>query len=253
MSMETYAGLMPKFIESNTPPLPESPWFDRLIYRPAGYPVPNRPLTPEGAARTVPVFLNGCTQFCVEFAGDFFTQVNHHPNDDKEIGRISANGSDGIIDFAYEANTNPGAQTGRGKRTIRWYGYPRDTDGDGLIRTPEWAKRNNKEPHALRDVLPVRDWGRIMSPGLERFSFEMKGITHPDEFRFMKDTPDDYTIPQDGFAVPILQPTHEYITLWAANTQQSLRPKLIRITVGLDDAKRRIGSEQYFEYIVEVR
>ena len=94
-----------------------------------------RPLNALRVAQQIPIFLPACTQFMVEFAGDFVTQDAGTgavvPDPDLD-GNVDNNG-DGTID--YVATT----------RQVRWYGLPRDTTGDGAI-------------NALSgDVTPVRD------------------------------------------------------------------------------------------------
>ena len=83
----------------------------------------NKPINSATVSHQVPVFVPGCSQFIVEFAGDYCTQNN----DPAVVSGPLAFGApiagnptpDGEIDFAVV----------NGQRTIRWYGYPRDTDG----------------------------------------------------------------------------------------------------------------------------
>jgi hypothetical protein len=92
------------------------------------YSVLNRAsFTNTAMAQTFPYFLKGCTQFTVEFAGDFMTQDT--------AGVPTSNVSDGTTDF-YIAS---------GIRNVRWYGLPRDNNGDGAVDTSTTSP----------DVLPV--------------------------------------------------------------------------------------------------
>ena len=51
------------------------PWFDGMgNWRFQGDPQPLRPLSTQNTARTTPVLLPACSQFIVEFAGDFLEQ-----------------------------------------------------------------------------------------------------------------------------------------------------------------------------------
>ncbi|MGC4031302.1 MAG: hypothetical protein QM754_06090 [Tepidisphaeraceae bacterium] len=94
----------------------------------------NKPVGTEGILTTTDkgalqstYLAKGCTQFIVEFAGDFCTQSN---------GTSGTYGPDGEIDWCIDA---------AGKRGIRWYGFQRDIDGDGQVV-------NNA---ASPDVMPV--------------------------------------------------------------------------------------------------
>ena len=84
-----------------------------LNYRFQCDPKPPRPLTPDTAAFYSPAFVPSCSQFCVEFAGDFVNQS----------GGGTA-GPDGTIDYNMV----------NGTRQIRWYGMPRNVStGDTTI------------------------------------------------------------------------------------------------------------------------
>ena len=59
-----------------------------------------------------PYFLQHCSQFIVEYAGDYMQQdVN---------GNMTGLGPDGQIDYYLDAN---------GNKHIRWYGMPRSSTG----------------------------------------------------------------------------------------------------------------------------
>jgi hypothetical protein len=66
-------------------------------------------------AQTFPYFLKGCTQFMVEFAGDFTTQST--------TGTPTSYVPDGVTDFYIDATTSA--------RNIQWYGMYRDFNGNG--------------------------------------------------------------------------------------------------------------------------
>jgi len=100
-------------------------WWQNVLYENlTGLPVGRfaadryvgRPANSGHTSMTVPFFVDGCTQFFVEFAGDFVDQ--------SATGTITnaAQGTDGI-DF-YVPST--------GIRGIRWYGLQRDVDGNGI-------------------------------------------------------------------------------------------------------------------------
>src|SRR5947209_17221594 len=101
-------------------------------------PIPQRPpqqppSTPQqlaqwasgAAAGQAPIFLRGCSQFIVEYAGDFLSQ-------DPTTGIVTAAQPDGEIDYILDnvvANGTP-----QFVRRVRWYGFPRDVTGDGKVR-----------------------------------------------------------------------------------------------------------------------
>jgi type II secretory pathway pseudopilin PulG len=103
-----------------------------------------RPLDAQKVAQQVPIFVPACTQFIVEFAGDFLEQ---NPSTGA-VEDVNSNGtvfeSDGQIDYV------PG--TGQ----VRWYGMPRDTNGNGIISASDG------------DVVPVRDVAGGTAPVFER-------------------------------------------------------------------------------------
>jgi prepilin-type N-terminal cleavage/methylation domain-containing protein len=109
-----------------------------------GHPFVSRPIDAPSTARTLPVWVPGCTQFMVEYAGDFFSQ-------NLTSGAMTGNEPDGYTDFQI---------TPAGVRRTRWYGLPRDIDGDGNI-------------DARFDVVPAADvftsrqiqpWERVVMP-----------------------------------------------------------------------------------------
>src|SRR5690606_29027331 len=133
------------YLESN-PDLPQD-WWAPLIYRSQADPRPPRPLDTEAAARTTPVFLENCSSFIVEYAGDYVTQYADvrtkvtgsqaplYPNGkegpdgritredmlDSRFGLVTAFEPDGKIDFIAEFRPDPFVGT-QGIEHIRWYG-----------------------------------------------------------------------------------------------------------------------------------
>lgn len=232
ITIDRFAGLMPGIISGTAA---TSYWEDALIFRSTGFPAPTKPLTPVGAARTVPCFLENCTQFAVEFAGDFVTQ--------DADGKVTAfavpggGGTDGEIDYCYNKVT--------GTRQVRWYGYPRDTDGDGQIPTVGTPARPFP---SITDTLPLRDVVRSVQPGFAGFLFE----------RHIDDTLNRGTrlgagpTPPDYAAEAALSRTASYVVGWATDTRDLPRPKMLRITMALDDPQARLSDEQFFEFVIEL-
>lgn len=196
-------------------------------------PIPERPLNSAGAAKAVPCFLAGCTQFIVEYAGDFITQ--HTAGTEANIGKPIVKGTyaapygtgnystpDGVIDFIYDQGTK--------QRKICWYGFPRDTNLDGSINVTV----------ASPDVLPMT----------HRLNAGDSGAT----FR---------QPPHERDVVPAAIPAKSnpiYYAAWGPDTVTypgtSIRypkPKLIRFTITADDNANRISQGQTFEYVTEVQ
>jgi prepilin-type N-terminal cleavage/methylation domain-containing protein len=103
-----------------------------------------RPLTNESVARALPSFVPGCSQFMVEYAGDFLSQnadgsiVNGSireaaPTQFQQL--VFESDSDGVTDFVIGPD---------GVKKTRWYGLARDMNGDGAI-------------NANIDVVPLKD------------------------------------------------------------------------------------------------
>jgi prepilin-type N-terminal cleavage/methylation domain-containing protein len=103
-----------------------------------------RPLTSDSVARALPSFVPGCSQFMVEYAGDFLRQ---NPDGTIVNGSITPAAAtptqplvfeseqDGTVDFVVGPD---------GVKRTRWYGLTRDTNADGVIN-----------PNV--DVVPLKD------------------------------------------------------------------------------------------------
>src|SRR6185312_2748380 len=166
---------------------------------------------------------------------------------DAQYGKILAATPDpsGKLDFIAVRDQN-----GNVTRQIRWYGFPRDVNGDGVIDLnvipSGGALPSNKQPTGGFDVVPL--------VSVIRAAFGASAPAEP----FEKVLPAD--IATDGFSsmqmTPAVVPAFPaksgaYICAWDPTVPASVepRPKLIRIIVGLDDPAGRLNSEQTFEYI----
>ncbi len=149
-------------------------WWESLCYRFRANPTVTSPLTPAGVAQQQPIFLRHCTQFIVEYAGDFFKQDNNQYNgavlnqhygciNDVYFDTLDPHPTDGIVDYYVDKTKDPGYPTNPQTpstwvRRIRWYGFPRDTNGDGHIygysanRIAGGTTNND-----ITDVVPLRD------------------------------------------------------------------------------------------------
>ncbi len=191
-------------------------WWQKLIYRFQcdPYSVLDRATADSAAfAKTTPYFLPGCTQFMVEYAGDFVTQDANQAS--ATYGEVKTDSGglpiiqpDGIIDFYIDKSADPGDSTKWVRRT-RWFGLGRDLTINGTAADDG-------------DVRPFRDsWPA--SPAIPRQAFE-KDIVAPSG-----GSPGVYTC--------VFGPT-------------DVKPKMIRITVTITDPNDRLANGQTYEYVL---
>jgi prepilin-type N-terminal cleavage/methylation domain-containing protein len=250
-----------QILENNIALMPPEHWYESMDFRFQGDPTPLKPLTPDNAARTTPVFMEHCTQFIVEYAGDFVEQSRGMAQDGAPAGQVmdvdSLNGvyhPDGQIDFVV---INP--DTPNESRRVRWYGMPRDvtspTGGppDGLIASSFSAVGNT---NALVDVVPLHDvldtatGGFVYMPPSPTNSFVERVLPRSTPQTPFGPPPQyyaDYRNPGGGM------PTNgQYVVAWGPDTNDQPRPKMIRIVVTIDDPEGRIAEGQTFEYVYRV-
>jgi type II secretory pathway pseudopilin PulG len=174
------------------------------------------------AAQTAPIFIRGCTQFIVEFAGDFATQ---NPATGAFVppavpGQIVP---DGQIDYIIDPLT--------GEHRIRWYGFPRDTGSSTGDSKPDGTVD-------LFDVIPV-SWF-LNTP----VAFERAVPTSNLGSTSMAMAPATSSLPMLSSA---------YVCAWGSDGTSALKPKLMRITVAVDDANGRLNTEQTYEYVFPIQ
>ena len=170
---------------------------------------PRKPLDSEGVAKAAPYFVGNVSNFVVEFAGDFVTQ---RPND----GFVTANLPDGVLDYqAVFLNNSPVATI----RT-RWYGMPRDVNGDNEIDYYD-------------DVVPVRDI----------YTNARGGAPAPFE-RYVPGGPTKFG--SRSYAVNDFK-ERNYTCLWTGAGQT---PKLFRILIKVEDPSGRVPTGQWWEYVL---
>ena len=209
-----------------------------------GYPYPDRPLTPYGVARTAPVFLRGCTQFIVEYAGDYLKQ-------DPENGAIIGTyvdgtlGVDGVVDYMYVADIPfPGAAA-QSVRKIRWYGMPRNVDPRDDANGPMilGGTSGSTKPNTLVDVVPLRDLLTAAGANIpENFFEHFEGIPGMGNYATRTGVETD---------------PHKmrYYAAWSPDDLKSgslTRPKMLRITMTIDDPDGRITEGQTFEFVIDL-
>ncbi len=218
--------------------LPTSATSGGLPIRFQCVPFVSKPLTAASMARATPYFLKGCSQFTVEYAGDFMQQDNNakyatvadpmYTADpyDKSVyyGDTIAAGQDGQIDYTLVPPT-PSSTLPRNlwRKQIRWYGLPRNTSGMAGING------------AGGDVIPLRDWRKnaVIAPAASPYTapFEKTVPTYSATYLTTMTTKDSYTC------------------VFGPNDPA---PSLIRITVTLVDPSGRLRDGQTYQYVFPV-
>jgi prepilin-type N-terminal cleavage/methylation domain-containing protein len=171
------------------------------------------------SAVTAPVFVRGCTQFIVEFAGDFMSQ-NLHPGFADDGTSPVAGKQDGVVDY-YTDPTDP-----QHVRHVLWYGAPRDVNGDGVV-------------NLVNDVMPASTAiGQMAGGPVGAFAFERN-------------------VPAIGAAFSTRtspQASQPYVCCWDATTDAAgiPRPRMIRITIAIDDPNSRLNTEQIYQYVYDL-
>jgi prepilin-type N-terminal cleavage/methylation domain-containing protein len=232
-------------------------------------PTVSRPITPQKLSQTVPYFVGHCTQFIVEYAGDYLKQDE---TDAAEPGKatdalskqdltapytVETGETDGQIDYIIDTSTDldpsgkpyspvrPAAvAASKWVRRIRWYGLPRDVNGDGKI--------------TVNDVVPLAD---VMD------YYNIFHSAHPGQRNFVGATwehDNDLPKPRLTSGLPSATITYgpwkyDYVTKLANNaTAPNFKytcawhndaPPLIRVLVKIDDPTGKLQDGQWYEYI----
>jgi prepilin-type N-terminal cleavage/methylation domain-containing protein len=233
-----------------------SSWWNNVSdFRFQAYPYPTRPLDGDTMARTVPIFVRGCTQFIVEYAGDYLDQSGDPTNASfTAADTVYSNPpkTDGVIDYVLV----------NGARRTRWYGAPRNVDfsddkpGQPMIRGTGQAR-------LMLDVVPLRDVLKSVGITIDPVNFIEPEIDRrlPPQANYaaVAGTP-----PRTGqFTSPVIGsggPTgNEYVAAWGPTAAGHLlgrgsiyRPKLIRITIVVDDPAGRMTEGQTYEYVFKL-
>ena len=232
-------------------------------------PFVSRPMTAKAMAQASPYFMGGCSQFTVEFAGDFLNQDNDSTHTTRIPGNSTAKPPTGQTQYGdvlgspitalNPTNVNHDGQldffiNSNGVKQTIWYGLPRNTSGStttcaGTGIGPAYTNYHN--PNG--DVVPLRDWlqtvidpttcAPIATPETHA-SFEAYGTSAP------------YLIPNYQASdynanMTLAEAQQGYVCAWNAS---SYHPKimLIRITMTLEDPTGRLPDGQTFQYVFPV-
>jgi hypothetical protein len=218
-----------------------------------------------------PYFLQHCSQFIVEYAGDYIQQDN--VTTDANYSNMTGIGPDGQIDYYLDAN---------GNKHIRWYGMPRSSTGqlhdDGfkapvLIRgfdstadklTTAPTSYTGAGPMSIllnyfTDVIPLRDYYSLWfntnadattPPGVPG------AYTPPWEVDINFDPTHDYGAVQsapsgtgpnaNAFNNPAVPP--RYVAAWHDDM-----PAMIRILIKVDDPNNKVKDGPWYEYVFRLK
>lgn len=180
------------------------------------------------ATTSTPVMLRNCTEFIVEFAGDYCTQSDvtgalvgsHAATIDVNVPATWM--MDGVIDFDLVPIPNGGGAT---TRQIRWYGMQRDVNKNGNV---DWDGQG--------DVVSVTQMRQAnMNPGTWSVPFERWELAGTDFYYRAGWTQDMLSLPASG--TPAL----------------SLAPKLIRLTVKVSDPQGRVMDDMERQFVFPVK
>lgn len=189
------------------------------ILNPANIP-PTSSLSLE-MAKTTPALIKGCTQFIVEFAGDFVTQDNAG-NVVAPVTSSPYYPGDGIIDYYIPDSTKPN------ERRIRWYGAQRDI---GSAPTSTYKGFPNGVIEPAYDIVPLS-----LTPGYSTFaaSYKYDGTAY------------------GGFEKEVAA-TSPYIYTCAWGPNDKIKPKMIRVTVETTDPLGRLSEPRVEQYVMTLK
>lgn len=221
---------------------PANWWEEMMSGTPNGtrfqcFPYITRPISSASYSQQSPIFLQSCTQFIVEYAGDFLKQnVNGNVTEvtdafvkwDIATSSYVSGTTDGQIDYVYNPLT--------GARETLWYGLPRNT----RARPGEPAPRIRAVDG---DVVPLRDWWQALTSG------QNAGQVPPFE-RYTSVGNGNLPVVLDYWGAGGLPQYATYTCAWGPS--DTVRPKLIRVTIVLDDTAGRLAEGQTLEYVFEL-
>ncbi len=241
---------------------PANPSTDPGLWlnRPQCNPLIQSPLSSASLAEMAPFFLQHCSQFIVEYAGDYMQQdVN---------GNMTGLGPDGQIDFYLDAN---------GNKHIRWYGMPRSSTGVPHADAPGSAKQvlirgfdaSGGETLAtggtpattllnyFTDVIPLRDYYSLWFATYPPATPSAAGSYCPPwEVDVNFDPTRDYgallsapsSTGPNGNAFGNFNNPPRYVAAWHDDM-----PAMIRILIKVDDPNNKIKDGPWYEYVFRLK
>jgi hypothetical protein len=235
------------------------------VFRYEANPFPVKPLNAQNMAGVAPIFLNHCCNVIVEYAGDYLTQQPQYlPNSttlNPQWGQVitsAGNGGaqgDGTVDFVVDESNDPTATNGVGGTNpalwvarTRWYGFPRDANSDGAI-------------DLVHDVVPLRD---VLQASVTLGGASLSAATVPWETFSASPA---FPVPTNSGSTPFnyaaataTVPTGaKYTCSWGSESSWPLAtgissglPRMLRITISLDDPAGRLAAPQTYEYVIDL-
>jgi prepilin-type N-terminal cleavage/methylation domain-containing protein len=232
------------------------------VTRFAGSSAVARPITPLALSRTVPYFIGHCSQFIVEYAGDYLKQ---DAADTVEPGKVvdaiskqdlkppyllETGETDGEIDYIIDTSTDIDPATGKPYfpvrsaavaqknwvRRVRWYGLPRDINGDGRITV------NDVVPLAdVLDYFNIRNSANMPVGATWENAKDLPSpaLTQLDTGNTYRPWKFDYALTPNTAA-----PNFRYTCAWHNDA-----PAMIRVLVKIDDPTGKLQDGQWYEYI----
>lgn len=200
-----------------------------------------KPISAPAFSQQRGVFLSGCTQFIVEYAGDFVHQnvttgvVDNWFGDNTPANPIPK--TDGEIDYIPAMTVAPFLP-----RQIRWYGMPRS------ITTSNNLNAQSGDVVPLRDLISTLSgvttaWGGApFEKHLPTASPSSNYLAGSSRLEFLENNP-------TAGSPPILD--SNYVCAWGP--RDTVRPTLIRIVMVLDDPNGRLKNGLTFEYVYKVQ
>lgn len=277
-SIADYTNQLAQFMAS---PSADPNWMNWMIGYDAGRRIDHRyrgvPYVPStvdpGSARITPLSLawlapcmaKGCSQFIVEYAGNYLTQADDpgQSDDGKVLDPRPDPNNPNHIDYVTTPVVIPSTGATTYIRKVRWYGFPRDVNGQPGMQ--------------YDDVLPLRDviaLSGFTNPGFfppfEIFgsgfppaqtamgSIDYSGLQVPNTpSNPQSNTDTSYTCGFGAVLPPLptkLLPTSATVppVQWTSWPTYGL-PKLLRITIALDDGSEHLADAQVYEFIIDLR
>ena len=225
------------------------PWATRN-YAPPAPPGPlNAADRRDDMALSAPIFMKGCSQFIVEFAGDYTTQVdapaavNH--------GQITGEASDGKLDFDSVVLPNNTKQS-----RIRWYGLPRSYGDSIPVRVdvrPIVAFMNDPAFSVFSGSAPALPFEKLgyASGAAAPDAFPKKRVAEVRSYVCAWNPYDlQFPLTADPLSAPLVTvPTATGPQPMSKAYPNGLMPWMIRLTIRVDDPNGRLPEGQTIQYI----
>jgi hypothetical protein len=221
-------------------------------------PYPTRPMSPGKATLVSPILLTNCSQFIVEYAGDYLTQET---TPGSTYGDIKSIGPDGVIDFFVEQATLAGKTVP--VQRVRWYGFPRDVNGDGQIKGCDGKQTPSSSlHHDLVDVVPLRDVILTKVPDFyddittkkanwDMVRFERNVCTKDPNLDVTRTTLKPQNVYMNvATGISNVTPDARYVCAWGPDDGN--KPTMLRIIFRVDDPNGRLAEGQTSEFVVKL-